>query len=169
MSIKHIVFCAALSVFLAGSAFAQSLAEMSLPRFASFRFGMINARSGPGKRYPIDWVYKQKNAPVEVIQAYEYRKEMWYKIRDWDNSESWVLHAKLSKKRTAKVMGEAENNVYAKGSYDAKIIAKAEKGAVADIVKCPRSNEFCLLKFKSQEGWMPRKDLFGVYPDEVIK
>lgn len=169
MSIKHVVFCALLSVFFAGSVFAQSIAEMPLPRFASFRFGMINARSGPGKRYPIKWVYKQKNAPVEVIQAYEYRKEMWYKIRDWDNSESWVLHAKISKNRTAKVISETESNVYAKDRYDSKIVAKVEKGAVADIVKCPRGNEFCLLKFKTQEGWMPRKELFGMYPDEVVK
>ena len=79
MLLKHIVFYAVLSVFFASSAVAQSLAELPLPRFASLRYGMINARSGPGKRYPIEWVYKQKNAPVEVIQAYEYRKEMWYK------------------------------------------------------------------------------------------
>jgi len=169
MSIKRTFFYAVLLVFFTTSVFAQSVAELPLPRFASFRSGMVNARSGPGKRYPIEWVYRQKKAPVEVIQAYEYRKEMWYKIRDWDDSESWVHHSMISKNRTAKIINTKEGNVYAKDNYEAKVIAKAENGVIAEIVKCPRGSEFCLLKFKTQEGWVAKKFLFGMYPDEIIK
>ena len=39
----------------------------ALPRMASLRSKLVNARSGPVSRYPIEWVYKQKNAlPVEI-------------------------------------------------------------------------------------------------------
>ena len=40
---------------------------LTIPRFVSLRSNHINARSGPGARYPIEWVYMQKSAPVEII------------------------------------------------------------------------------------------------------
>ena len=58
----------------------------SLPRMASLRSKLVNARSGPGSRYPIEWVYKQKNAPVEIIAEFD----LWRQIRDWEGSETWV-------------------------------------------------------------------------------
>ena len=33
---------------------------LKLPRFVSLHSNLINARSGPGVRYPIEWVYMQK-------------------------------------------------------------------------------------------------------------
>ena len=59
----------------------------SLPRFVSLRSETVNARSGPGTKYPIDWVYMQKSAPVEIIAEFE----NWRRSRDWQGSESWVL------------------------------------------------------------------------------
>ena len=55
---------------------------LALPRMVSLRSNLINARSGPGARYPIEWVYRQKGAPVEIIAEFE----LWRKIRDWDGS-----------------------------------------------------------------------------------
>lgn len=169
MSNKYVLFYAVLSLLFTGSALAQNAADQPVPRYASLRSNLVNSRSGPGKRYPIEWVYKEKKAPVEIIQAFEYQKELWYKIRDWEDSESWVHHSMVSKNRTAKVINDGLNNVYAKDNYEAKIVAKAENGAVADIKKCPRGSEFCLLKFKTEEGWMPKKLLFGMYEDEIVK
>ena len=40
---------------------------LPLPRFVSLRSEEVNMRTGPGVRYPVDWVYKRKNMPVEVI------------------------------------------------------------------------------------------------------
>ena len=151
------------------TASAQNVASMSLPRYASLRSNLVNSRSGPGRRYPIEWVYTQKKAPVEVLQSYEYMKELWYQIRDWDNSESWVHHSMISKDRTAKVITPGENNLYKKPDYSSKIIAKVESDVVGKIIKCPKNKAFCLLKFQSMEGWIPRKDIFGVYENEEIK
>jgi len=148
---------------------AQNVASLPLPRYASLRSNLVNSRSGPGRRYPIEWVYTQKKAPVEIEQSYEYQKELWYKIRDWENSESWVHHSMISKNRTAKVVTPGENNIYAKPNYESEVIAKVEAEVVGDIVKCPKNSEFCLLNFTSIEGWMPKKDLFGMYDDEEIK
>ena len=71
------VFTAIFGLMLAmTSAQAQTLPDdgesgLALPRFASLRSNYINARSGPGARYPIEWVYMQKNAPVEIRAEFE--------------------------------------------------------------------------------------------------
>ena len=138
---------------------------LALPRMVSLRSNMINARSGPGARYPISWVYRQKGAPVEIVAEFE----LWRKIKDWKGSESWVHKSMLTGKRTAKLIGLGENNIYNAADYNSKVIAKAEEEVVGSIEKCPAGNEFCLLNFDNKiEGWVPKSNLFGIYKDEVI-
>ena len=136
----------------------------SLPRFASLRDETINARSGPGTKYPIDWVYKQKFAPVEIIAEFEH----WYRIRDWQNSESWVMKQLLISKRFVKVITPGENNLYAKDNYKSKVIARIEDDVIGEVKKCPADNNFCLIVFNNYEGWMPRQNLYGLYEEEII-
>lgn len=128
---------------------------LTIPRFVSLRSNHINARSGPGARYPIEWVYMQKSAPVEIIAEFE----LWRKIKDWQGSESWVHKSMLSGKRSVKVITPGENNVYAKDDFKAKIIAKVEDEVVGEIEKCPVNNSFCKIKFASITGWVPRQNL----------
>jgi len=137
---------------------------LTIPRFVSLRSNHINARSGPGARYPIEWVYMQKSAPVEIIAEFE----LWRKIKDWQGSESWVHKSMLSGKRSVKVITPGENNVYAKDDFKAKIIAKVEDEVVGEIEKCPVNNSFCKIKFASITGWVPRQNLYGLYPEEII-
>lgn len=137
---------------------------LTIPRFVSLRSNHINARSGPGARYPIEWVYMQKSAPVEIIAEFE----LWRKIKDWQGSESWVHKSMLLGKRSVKVITPGENNVYAKDDFKAKIIAKVEDEVVGEIEKCPVNNSFCKIKFASITGWVPRQNLYGIYPEEII-
>ncbi len=150
-----------------GGACAEEGSEtgLKLPRMVSLRSSLINARSGPGIRYPIEWIYKQKGAPVEVVSEFE----LWRKIKDWEGSETWVHKAMLSERRFARVTTPGENNIYAKPEKEAKVIAKVEDGAVGEIAECPTKNGMCLIKFDNIQGWMERDDLFGIYDDEVIK
>lgn len=138
---------------------------LKLPRMVSLRSSLINARSGPGTRYPIEWVYKQKGAPVEIVSEFE----LWRKIKDWDGSESWVHKAMLSERRFVRVTEPGENNIYAKPEEGAKVIAKVEDGAVGEVEECPDKKGMCLIKFDNVKGWMQRGGLFGIYDDEVIK
>ncbi len=138
--------------------------DNSLPRFVSLRADKVYARSGPGVRYPIEWIYGQKSAPVEVISEYE----DWRRIKDWQGSESWIKAQMLNKKRYAKVIAKGENNLYAKDNYKARVVARIEDDVIGEIKKCPAENNFCLLSFGNYTGWMPRQSLFGVYQDEII-
>ena len=164
------VFTAIFGLMLAmTSAQAQTLPDdgesgLALPRFASLRSNYINARSGPGARYPIEWVYMQKSAPVEIIAEFE----SWRRIRDWQGSESWIKSSMLNRSRFAKVITPGESNLYAKSNYNAQIIARVEDEVIGEIKKCPANNDFCLLRFNQFEGWMPRQNIYGIYKDEII-
>ncbi len=166
---KTLFMAAALLLFSFGNASAQNLIDdgetgLAIPRFVSLRSNHINARSGPGARYPIEWVYMQKSAPVEIIAEFE----LWRKIKDWQGSESWVHKSMLTGKRFVKVITPGENNIYAKDDYNAKVIAKVEDEVVGEIKKCPVNTNFCLIQFGNIDGWMPRQNLYGIYPDEII-
>ena len=42
-----------------------------VPRFVSLDAEKVNLRTGPGQRYPIDWVLTRRDMPVEVIAQFE--------------------------------------------------------------------------------------------------
>src|SRR5260370_7508563 len=44
---------------------------LPIPRFASLRSDEVNVRTGPGARYPVDWVFKRKPMPVEIAAEYQ--------------------------------------------------------------------------------------------------
>ncbi len=166
---KSLFLAVAGFLMLSGTVSAQNLPDdtesgLALPRMVSLRSNLINARSGPGARYPIEWVYRQKGAPVEIIAEFE----LWRKIRDWEGSESWVHKSMLSGRRSIKMTAKGESNIYDKDNYQSSVIAKAEDGVVGEIKKCPAGSSFCLIKFDSIEGWVPRSNFFGAYSDEVI-
>ncbi len=156
-------------VMTVGMANAQDKEEgeesgLALPRMVSLRSNLINARSGPGARYPIEWVYQQKGAPVEITAEFE----LWRKIKDWEGSQTWVHKSMLSGTRTIKMTAKGESNIYASDDYQSRVVAKVEDQVIGQVKKCPSGSSFCLIKFDNIEGWVPRRNMFGVYADEVI-
>jgi SH3-like domain-containing protein len=70
---------------------------LPLPRFATLKSDEVNVRTGPGSRYPIDWVFKRKGMPVEIVAEYE----NFRKIRDWQGASGWVYQGLLTGKRAS--------------------------------------------------------------------
>lgn len=133
-------------------------------RFVAMRADKVNARSGPNRRYPIEWIYQQQNHPVEIIAEYE----QWRKIKDHEGSVSWIRKNLLTNARYALITEQGENNVYEKDSLNSDIVARAEDGTVAKIKRCTPT--FCLLTFENNiEGWMQRSILYGIKKGEEIK
>ena len=68
---------------------AAQAAEKSsepLPRFVSLRADTVNLRTGPGNRYPIEYVYRRKGYPLEIVAEFD----QWRQVRDWQGTEGWV-------------------------------------------------------------------------------
>jgi SH3-like domain-containing protein len=135
---------------------------LPLPRFVSLAADKVNARTGPGARYPIAWQYQRRGLPVEVVAEYEY----WRRIRDHDGTETWVHKNLTSGKRYAVVDGGVRA-LYRKPDADADVLLTAETGVQARLRKCPDAM-WCQVEIAGTRGWMPRSWLWGIYPSETF-
>ena len=81
---------------------ADEAGGQTTPRFASLKSDEVNLRTGPGQRYPIEWVYRRIGYPVEIVAQFD----VWRQIRDADGTVGWVHQTLLSGRRTALVRSE---------------------------------------------------------------
>ena len=132
-----------------------------LPRFASLRADKVNMRTGPGRRYPVSWVYLRRGLPVEVIGEYE----LWRKVRDADGDEGWIYRNLLSGKRTAMIVGGTAIARDGPGEGFPAVF-RAEAGVIGVLRECRA--RWCLLEVDDREGWIRRDRLFGVREGEVF-
>jgi len=135
---------------------------LPLPRFVSLRASEVNLRTGPGIRYPIEWVYKRRDLPVEVVDEFE----SWRRIRDWEGTLGWVHQSMLRGRRTALILAQPRL-LRAKPEEAAPAVAQLEVGVVGEIAGCGAT--WCRLTAGGFEGWLRRDEFFGVYPDETLK
>jgi SH3-like domain-containing protein len=137
---------------------------LPIPRFVSLRTDPINLRTGPGVRYPVDWVYVRRRLPVEVIAEFD----TWRQIRDPDGAEGWVHQTMLSGRRTA-VIKTASSPLRREGSDSAATIASLEKGVIVSVQRCPASTDYCRVEVSGIQGWLKRGQIWGIYPTETLQ
>ena len=90
--------------FLAAIAIAVPAAaqDREVPYWASIKAERLNMRAGPGRDYPIRWVYHRAGLPLKIIRVHE----GWRLVRDPDGDEGWVTANLLRKERGALVVGK---------------------------------------------------------------
>ncbi len=142
----------------------QGASGLPLPRFVSLRADEANLRTGPGVQYPVEWVYKRKSIPLEVIAEFE----TWRKVRDWQGAQGWMHQSMLDARRNAVVTG-LTRSVRAKMDANSRIVAEVDPDVVGHVIECPDGTGWCKLKFDDVEGWLRRVEIWGVYSDEVIR
>jgi SH3-like domain-containing protein len=140
---------------------ADNPASEPLPRFATLRADEVNLRVGPGKRYPIEWVYRRKGLPVEVFAAFE----TWRKVRDSDGTEGWVDQHMIAAARAVVVQGDVRE-IHAAPDARSAVVARAAPGVIAKLVEC--SGPWCRIDAQDARGWVKRSEVWGVYPDEDV-
>ena len=132
---------------------------LPLPRYVSVRADEVNVRTGPGVRYPIDWVFVREDMPVEIVAEFE----TWRQVRDWQGVTGWVHRSMLSGKRTVMV-APATVTLRRDADPDSPPVARAEQGVVAELETCV--GEWCQVVVDGVEGWSQRTDLWGATPGE---
>ncbi len=174
---KTRIGCATLisfALFLPVAAPAQDIASrktgavtgLPIPRFVSLKANEVNSRVGPGSQYQIAWVFHRAGLPVEVLDEFE----SWRQVRDSDSGTGWVSAPLLSARRTAVVAPWVKERApfqltSSRGGSTA--VAKIEPGAIVDIASC--DGDECEVYAGSQKGWVPQKNLWGVYPGETVQ
>lgn len=152
---------------LAGDALAQKPetgSGLPLPRYVSLRAKEVNMRTGPGVRYPVDWVYRRQNLPVEVISEFG----TWRKVRDGQGAEGWIHQSLLSNRRTFTVTGQVRT-VRRRPDSNSPPAARAEPGVIGRLLQCPDGTGWCKVAVGGISGWLRRVEFWGVYPRETIK
>src|SRR5499426_3958988 len=135
---------------------------LPIPRFASLRSDEVNVRTGPGTRYPVDWVFKRKGMPVEIVAEYE----VWRKFRDWQGASGWVHQSLLTGKRSF-IIPAKPANLHKTPAASAEVMAKLEPEVMGEIRSC--AGDWCRVRVTSGvSGWLERTAFWGVYKSEPI-
>lgn len=148
-----------------------SASGLPVPRFVSLKSDRVNLRTGPGTDYPTSWVFRRAGLPVEVLNEFE----SWRQVRDSEGTTGWVLQSLLSGRRTALVSPweiKAGNpppqiTVRSDDSDKARPVAIVEAGVIANISKC--DGRWCQVSIDKFRGYLPQKQLWGIYPNEIVK
>ena len=118
-------------------------------------------RTGPGRNFPISWLYQRAGLPVRVVEVYE----NWRKIEDPDGTQGWMLVNLLNADRTAMIMGDIRPMREAPQT-GARIRYRAEPGVVGRIRTCRRG--WCEIDVRGRSGFVEMAHLHGVEDDERI-
>jgi SH3-like domain-containing protein len=156
---NHRLVIAALALVVAASSAVG--AEEKVPRFASLRADTVNLRTGPGERYPVEWVYQRKGLPVEVTA----QSDVWRRVRDPDGTEGWVHERMLTSRRSVVVTG-APRTLRSDPDPAAHAVARVEPGVIARLLEC--KGAWCRVESQGIKGWLPRAEFWGVFPDETV-
>lgn len=151
-------------LLLTQGAVAAENSGLPLPRFVSLRSDEVNLRTGPGIRYPVDWIYTRRDLPVEVIAEFE----TWRKIRDWQGAEGWVHQSMLASRRMVVIVGQ-QRRLRAEPDEKALSLALVDPNVTGRLLGCPRAKTYCRVEIENIQGWLRRDEFWGVYQGEFIE
>lgn len=144
------------------TAAAQTPSTDKVPRFVSLRSDEVNLRVGPGENYPIEWVFKRKDMPVEIIEQYQ----NWRRVQDWQGEKGWVLDRMITAKRQVVIEG-ATRGLYKEPDPNSRLVARAEPGVIARLIDL--RGPWCNIQAGAYRGWVRRDEVWGVFPDETLQ
>ncbi|MGB1360786.1 MAG: SH3 domain-containing protein [Alphaproteobacteria bacterium] len=135
--------------------------KLEIPRYVSTKSKPVNVRTGPGRRYPIRTVFKQK-VPVKIIDEYL----DWRKVEDWEGGNGWIHKALLTGKRLGTIQ-VATTNIY-KSDKPSGVIAKVGEFVVVKIDSC--DTKWCYVNLPDHDinGYIDQRHIWGVKENERI-
>ncbi|ANY20753.1 Bacterial SH3 domain protein [Tsuneonella dongtanensis] len=126
-----------------------------MPYWATIKAETLNMRAGPGRDFPIRWVYKREGLPLKVIRVHE----GWRLVRDPAGDEGWVTANLLSAERGGLVVGDGLAAIRTGGSDSAKVKWNAEPGVVVALGEC--ESGWCKVNADGRRGFMRADRLWG--------
>lgn len=135
--------------------------DRAVPYWASLSAGQARARTGPGRQFPINWLYQRAGLPVKVTAVVP----SWRRIEDPDGDSGWVMANLLSDQRTAMVK-DGVQPLRATPEPEAAIVWRAQAGVVGRVSHCGEG--WCRLDVKGRQGFIETDHLWGVDPNEDL-
>ena len=157
---RFLAILAATGSLLAIPASAQE--ERDVPYWASISSGEAMTRSGPGRTYPGQWLYKRRDLPVRIVQRYD----NWRKIEDPDGTQGWMAVALLTERRTGMVTKGDPAEIRVAASPSSAVRYRAEAGVVGRLEACDGTT--CRIVIGEREGYIAQNRLWGVDRGEAF-
>ena len=139
---------------------------LPVPRYVSLKSDHVNLREGPSKEHRTAWVFQRAGLPVEITAE----AETWYRIRDSEGSEGWVLHSLLSGRRTALVAPWKKGEtlpLFARPDEASSVTAMLQPGVIGTVRTC--TGTWCRILGEGFDGYIQQANLWGVYPREPLE
>jgi SH3-like domain-containing protein len=140
-----------------------SVTQLPIPRFVSLRSDEVYLRAGPGTRYPIEWVYKRRDLPVEILREFD----VWRLVEDSDGIKGWMHQATLSGRRSFIVTG-ADATLRSDAQESASPVAILRVGVVGWLRSCAAASDWCRVQVGDYRGYLQRSQIWGTLPGEVV-
>jgi SH3-like domain-containing protein len=140
-----------------------SVTGLPLPRWAALRTDDVNMRSGPGTRYPIEWVYKRRDLPVQIEREFE----VWRLVKDFEGVKGWVHQATLVGHRSFLVGGN-EAILRRRPDDAAEAVARLRPGVVGRLRSCDADSPWCEVQVGDYRGYLRRDAVWGIAPGEAV-
>lgn len=164
---KHLLSALSVALFLtlfpATDSAAQEYGKVTnlpLPRFVSMKADEGNVRRGPSLTHRIDWVFKRRDMPLQVVGEYGH----WRQVRDRDGAGGWMHFMLLSGVRTV-IVQEDLMPLHTQPNLDSPMRAQVESGVVARLGDCVA--DWCNIRIGRNRGWALKTQLWGVTPQEL--
>ena len=142
-------------LFLALIAAPIAAQDREVPYWASIKAETLNMRAGPGRDFPIRWVYKRPGLPLKVVRVHQ----GWRLVRDPAGDQGWVTANLLSKERGAIVIGSGLAAIREKPSAGARLRWNAEPGVVGGLGECEAG--WCEFDVAGRSGYVRAERLWG--------
>ena len=122
-------------------------------KFLMLKNNKVNVRYGPSFDYPIKYIYKKIQLPVQLID----NKENFRKIIDHKKNSGWIHISQLRKSKS--LITTSTKILFKKPTKYSKPLAKLDSGRLLLIKKC--ENNWCNVNTDQFSGWIDKNSIWG--------
>tara|TARA_B100000953_G_scaffold17642_1_gene15188 strand:+ start:409 stop:858 length:450 start_codon:yes stop_codon:yes gene_type:complete len=122
-------------------------------KFLMLKNNKVNVRYGPSFDYPIKYIYKKIQLPVQLID----KKENFRRIIDHKKNSGWIHISQLRKSKS--LITISTKILFKKPTKYSKPLAKIEKGRLLIVRKCEK--KWCYIETDEFSGWIDKTNIWG--------
>ena len=122
--------------------------------FLMLKNNKVNVRYGPSLDYPIKYIYRKINLPLEVID----RKDNFRKIIDHKKNSGWIHRSQLKKSKS--LITTSSKILFKRPTKFSKPLAKLDEGRLLIIKKCEK--DWCNVRTDNYSGWIEKNNIWGI-------
>ena len=122
-------------------------------KFLMLKNNKVNVRYGPSFDYPIKYIYKKIQLPVQLID----KKENFRRIIDHKKNSGWIHISQLRKSKS--LITISTKILFKKPTKYSKPLAKIKKGRLLIVRKCEK--KWCYIETDEFSGWIDKTNIWG--------